>query len=239
VSQSQPPIRAVIAPVTPLQQNCTIVWCAKTLKAAVIDPGGEVPRLMKALADQGLTLEKIWITHGHMDHAGGAAELKRLTGVPIEGPHKDDQFWIDQIQTSGEMYGIPEARIFVPDRWLDDGDVVTLGETQFEVLHCPGHTPGHVIFFHREARFAQVGDVLFQGSIGRTDFPRGDHQDLLDSITQKLWPLGGDVRFVPGHGPMSSFAAERRSNPYVSDLAIEAQNIQGPDYAMPRNTSPG
>ncbi len=233
------PIRAVIAPVTPLQQNCTIVWCAKTKKAAVIDPGGEVPRLMKAIQDQGLTLEKIWITHGHMDHAGGAAELKRLTGVPIEGPHQDDQFWIDRIQESGEMYGIPEARIFVTDRWLDDGDVVTLGETQFEVLHCPGHTPGHVIFFHRQARFAQVGDVLFKGSIGRTDFPRGNHQDLLDAITGKLWPLGDDVQFVPGHGPMSTFGAERRSNPFVSDLAIEAMNVQGKDYEAPVNRSPG
>ena len=233
------PIRAVIAPVTPLQQNCTIVWCAKTKKAAVIDPGGEVPRLMKALEDQGLTLEKIWITHGHMDHAGGAAELKQLTGVPIEGPHKDDQFWIDQIQMTGERYGVPEARTFVTDRWLDDGDVVTLGETQFEVLHCPGHTPGHVIFFHRQARFAQVGDVLFKGSIGRTDFPRGNHQDLLDAITGKLWPLGGDVQFVPGHGPMSTFGAERRSNPFVSDLAIEAMNVEGKDYAAPVNRSPG
>jgi glyoxylase-like metal-dependent hydrolase (beta-lactamase superfamily II) len=233
------PIRAVIAPVTPLQQNCTIVWCAKTKKAAVIDPGGEVPRLMKALEDQGLTLEKIWITHGHMDHAGGAAELKRLTGAPIEGPHKDDQFWIDQIQETGERYGVPEARIFVTDRWLDDGDVVTLGETQFEVLHCPGHTPGHVIFFHRQARFAQVGDVLFKGSIGRTDFPRGHHQDLLDAITGKLWPLGDDVQFVPGHGPMSTFGAERRSNPFVSDLAIEAMTIEGQGYAAPVNRSPG
>ena len=232
-------IRAVIAPVTPLQQNCTIVWCAKTLKAAVIDPGGEIPRLMKAIEDQGLTLEKIWITHGHMDHAGGAAELKRLTGVPIEGPHKDDQFWIDRIQESGEMYGIPEARIFVTDRWLDDGDLVTLGETEFEVLHCPGHTPGHVIFFHRQARFAQVGDVLFKGSIGRTDFPRGNHQDLLDAITGKLWPLGDDVQFVPGHGPMSTFGAERRSNPFVGDRAIEAMTAQGEAYEAPVNRSPG
>ena len=230
---ASPPIRAVIAPVTPLQQNCTIVWCAKTNKAAVIDPGGEVPRLLKAIEDQGLTLEKIWVTHGHTDHAGGVAELKRLTGVPIEGPHPDDQFWIDQIQMTGERYGMPEARAFVPDRWLGDGDVVTLGETQFEVFHCPGHTPGHVVFFHREARFAQVGDVLFQGSIGRTDFPRGNHQDLLDAITGKLWPLGDDVRFVPGHGPMSSFGAERRSNPYVSDRAIAA-GAEGPV-----NRSPG
>jgi glyoxylase-like metal-dependent hydrolase (beta-lactamase superfamily II) len=174
-----------------------------------------------------------------MDHAGGAAELKRLTGVPIEGPHEDDQFWIDQIQSTGERYGVPEARIFVTDRWLGDGDVVTLGETQFEVLHCPGHTPGHVIFFHRQARFAQVGDVLFKGSIGRTDFPRGNHQDLLDAITGKLWPLGDDVQFVPGHGPMSTFGAERRANPFVSDLAIEAMNVEGKDYAAPVNRSPG
>lgn len=217
---SEPPIRAVIAPVTPLQQNCTIVWCAKTKKAAIIDPGGEFPRLRKAIEDQGLTLEKIWITHGHLDHAGGAATLKLETGVPIEGPHPDDQFWIDDITTNGERWGMPEARAFVPDRWLGDGDVVTLGETRFEVIHCPGHTPGHVIFFHREARFAQVGDVLFQGSIGRTDFPRGNHADLIASITQKLWPLGDDVRFVPGHGPMSTFGAERRSNPYVADRVL-------------------
>ena len=214
------PIRAMIAPVTPLQQNCTIVWCAKTRKAAIIDPGGEVDRLLAALDDQGLTLEKIWITHGHMDHAGGTAALKAATGVPIEGPHPDDQFWIDQIPAAGQRYGMPDAQAFTPDRWLDDGDVVTLGETAFEVFHCPGHTPGHIVFFHRGARFAQVGDVLFQGSIGRTDFPRGDFAQLIASITGKLWPLGEDVQFVPGHGPMSTFGAERRNNPYVSDEVL-------------------
>jgi glyoxylase-like metal-dependent hydrolase (beta-lactamase superfamily II) len=217
---TQLPIRAMIAPVTPLQQNCTIVWCAKTMKAAIIDPGGEVPRLMQALADQGLTLEKIWITHGHLDHAGGTAALKELTGVPIEGPHPDDAFWIDQIDASGAKWGMPEAKGFTPDRWLQDGDVVTLGETQFEVYHCPGHTPGHVIFFHREARFAQVGDVLFQGSIGRTDFPRGNHADLIAAITGRLWPLGDDVAFVPGHGPMSTFGQERQTNPFVADAVL-------------------
>jgi hydroxyacylglutathione hydrolase len=211
------PIRALIAPVTPLQQNCTIVWCTKTKKAAIIDPGGEVPRLMAALAEHGLTLEKIWITHGHLDHAGGTAELKELTGCPIEGPHEDDQFWIDDIGTSAAKWGMPDARTFVPDRWLQDGDRVTLGETEFEVIHCPGHTPGHVVFFHRESNFAQVGDVLFQGSIGRTDFPRGNHKDLIEAITGKLWPLGGDVRFVPGHGPMSTFGQERKTNPFVAD----------------------
>jgi glyoxylase-like metal-dependent hydrolase (beta-lactamase superfamily II) len=216
-----PPIKAMIAPVTPLQQNCTIVWCVKTMKAAVIDPGGEVERLLGAIDDQGLTLEKIWITHAHMDHAGGAAALKEATGVPIEGPHPADQFWIDRIPESGKRYGMPTARAFTPDRWLGDGDVVSLGDTQFEVLHCPGHTPGHVVLFHREARFAQVGDVLFQGSVGRSDFPLGDHAQLIASITQKLWPLGDDVRFVPGHGPMSTFGAERRFNPFVSDDALD------------------
>jgi hydroxyacylglutathione hydrolase len=213
-------IRAIIAPVTPLAQNCTIVWCAKTLKAAVIDPGGEVPRLLKGLADNGLTLEKIWITHGHLDHAGGTAALKAATGCPVEGPHPDDAFWIDQMDESGARWGMPEAKAFTPDRWLQDGDVVTLGETRFEVYHCPGHTPGHVVFFHRQARFAQVGDVLFKGSIGRTDFPRGDHQQLIGSITSKLWPLGDDVAFVPGHGPMSTFGAERRTNPFVADEVL-------------------
>ena len=220
-----PAINAMIAPVTPLQQNCTIVWCTKTMKAAIIDPGGETPRLLGALADRGLTLEKIWITHGHLDHAGAAQAIKDITGVPIEGPHKADQFWIDDIPESGRKYGLPDAKSFTPDRWLDDGDVVTLGETEFEVLHCPGHTPGHVIFFHRGSRFAQGGDVLFKGSIGRTDFPQGNFEHLIAAITQKLWPLGDDVQFVPGHGPMSTFGAERKSNPYVSDLAVESMNI--------------
>lgn len=221
MSETQdPPIRALIAPVTPLAQNCTIVWCVQTKKAAIIDPGGEVPRLLQALKDHDLTLEKIWITHGHLDHAGGTAALKAATGAPIEGPHRDDAFWIDQMDGDGARWGMPEARSFVPDRWLKDGDVVTLGATEFEVYHCPGHTPGHVVFFHRQARFAQVGDVLFQGSIGRTDFPRGNHQDLINAITGRLWPLGDDVRFVCGHGPMSSFGAERRTNPFVADQVL-------------------
>jgi hydroxyacylglutathione hydrolase len=210
----------MIAPVTPLQQNCTIVWCTKTNKAAIIDPGGEVPRLLGALKEHGLTLEKIWVTHGHLDHAGATAALKDATGAPIEGPQKEDAFWIDQMEGQGKQWGMPEARGFTPDRWLEDGDVVTLGETKFEVRHCPGHTPGHVIFFNRAARFAQVGDVLFQGSIGRTDFPRGNYKDLIDAITGKLWPLGEDVRFVPGHGPMSTFGHERKTNPFVADEVL-------------------
>ena len=214
------PIRAIVAPVTPLQQNCTIVWCTTTKKAAVIDPGGEVPRLLKAIADNGLTVEKIWITHGHMDHAGGTADLQAATGAPIEGPHKDDQFWIDGIEAAGRQYGVEGAKCFTPDRWLEDGDTVTLGETTWQVRHCPGHTPGHVVFIHEGARFAQVGDVLFNGSIGRTDFPRGNHADLIEAITTRLWPFGDDIAFVPGHGPMSTFGAERKTNPYVADEVL-------------------
>ncbi|MGA0600605.1 MBL fold metallo-hydrolase [Caulobacter sp. KR2-114] len=216
-----PPIQALPIPVTPLQQNCTLVWCTATRKAALIDPGGEVPRLLEAVRELGLTLEKIWITHAHLDHAGGAALLKQLTGAPIEGPHRDDQFWIDQIESSAARWGMPDACAFTPDRWLEDGDRVTLGETEFEVYHCPGHTPGHVVFFHREARFAQVGDVLFRGAIGRWDFPRGDFGTLIISILGKLWPLGDDVTFIPGHNEPSTFGRERRTNPYVSDEAIE------------------
>lgn len=214
---SPPRLRAAVVPVTPLQQNCTIVWDDQTKKAAVIDPGGEVSRLLQILEEQGLTLEKIWITHGHLDHAGGTAALKEATGAVIEGPHRDDAFWIDQIEESGRMYGMPDAKGFTTDRWLEDGDRVYLGEVEFEVYHCPGHTPGHVVFFNRDARLAQVGDVLFQGSIGRTDFPRGNYDQLISSITTRLWPLGDDVRFVPGHGPMSTFGGERRSNPFVAD----------------------
>ena len=213
-------IGAIIAPVTPLQQNCTVVWCAATSQAAIIDPGGEIDGILRLVESRKLRIEKIWVTHGHLDHCGGAAELRDRTGAPIEGPHPDDQFWIDGIDTTGATWGLPEARSFTPDRWLDDGDTVRLGETVFEVIHCPGHTPGHVVFFHRQARFAQVGDVLFRGSIGRYDFPRGDYDTLIASITGKLWPLGDDVQFVPGHGPTSTFGEERRSNAFVSDSIL-------------------
>ncbi len=220
LTEPAPPIRALIAPVTDFQQNCTIVWCTQTNKAAIIDPGGEVPRLLAALKEHNLTLEKIWITHGHTDHAGATAALKAETGVPIEGPHEADIYWIDRMEESGAKLGMTYARAFTPDRWLNDGDRVSLGATEFEVYHCPGHTPGHVVFFHRQARFAQVGDVLFQGSIGRTDFPMGSYDQLIASITGKLWPLGEDVAFVPGHGPMSTFGRERKTNPFVADLAL-------------------
>jgi glyoxylase-like metal-dependent hydrolase (beta-lactamase superfamily II) len=216
----QSPIKALIAPVTPLQQNCTLVWCTATNKAAVIDPGGDAEALLKLVTDRGLDLEKIWVTHGHADHAGAAEALRRISGAPIEGPHPDDQFWIERIPSDALMWNMGGAQAFAPDRWLADGDTVTVGQATFEVLHCPGHTPGHVIFYQPEARFAQVGDVLFKGSIGRSDFPRGDHDTLIRSITTKLWPLGDDVAFVPGHGPMSTFGQERASNPFVGDAVL-------------------
>lgn len=214
------PVGVFVTPVTPLQQNCTTVWCTKTMKAAVIDPGGSVDAILGEVARRGLTLDQIWITHGHLDHAGGAAEMAEKSGAPIIGPHPDDQYWIDGIEAQGKMYGLPEARGFVPTRWLDEGDELTLGETRWAVRHCPGHTPGHVIFFNEQARFAQVGDVLFKGSVGRTDFPRSDPDALIRSVIDKLWPLGEDVTFVPGHGPHSTFGEERRTNPFVSDRAV-------------------
>ena len=171
-------------------------------------------------------MEKIWITHGHLDHAGGTAKLKAATGATIEGPHPDDQPLIDEIPASGARFGMPDAQSFTPDRWLDQGDVVTLGETEFEVLHCPGHTPGHLVFFHRQARLANVGDVLFEGSVGRTDFPGGSHSQLIASITGRLWPLGDDVQFVPGHGPMSTFGRERKTNLFVADDVLAAGLFQ-------------
>ncbi|HEY1223596.1 MAG TPA: MBL fold metallo-hydrolase [Brevundimonas sp.] len=228
MSAPAPAIGVFITPVTPLQQNCTTVWCAKTGKAAVIDPGGSVDGILAEISRRGLTLDAIWITHGHLDHAGAAAEMKEKSGVRIIGPHAEDQFWIDLIPEQGRKYGLPEARTFTTDRFLNHGDVLTLGETEWEVVHCPGHTPGHVIFFNRAARFAQVGDVLFQGSIGRTDFPRSDHRALLNAITMRLWPLGDDVTFVPGHGPHSTFGQERRTNPYVSDAAMSRAPIARP-----------
>jgi glyoxylase-like metal-dependent hydrolase (beta-lactamase superfamily II) len=216
---AEPPLRAAIIPVTPLQQNCTLLWCTKTNKAAFVDPGGDLPRLRDALAKTGVTLEKILITHGHIDHCGEAGKLAREYGVPIEGPHEDDRFWIARLGEDGARYGV-DGEVFEPDRWLVQGDNVQVGELDLEVIHCPGHTPGHVVFYHRPSRLAIVGDVLFQGSIGRTDFPLGNHQDLIDSITQRLWPLGGETVFVPGHGPTSTFAHERKTNGFVSDYAL-------------------
>ncbi|HYD59046.1 MAG TPA: MBL fold metallo-hydrolase [Noviherbaspirillum sp.] len=211
-------MKCAIVPVTPYQQNCSILVCEQTRRAALVDPGGEVPRLRDALKQLDVTLEKVFLTHGHMDHCAAADLVRKEFGVPIEGPHIDDRFWIDQLPEACRRVGFPHADAFEPDRWLNDGDTVSFGAQTLEVLHCPGHTPGHVVFFHREVRLAQVGDVLFQGSIGRTDFPRGDYDTLIDSIRNKLWPLGDDVMFVPGHGPASTFGDERKSNPFVADM---------------------
>ncbi|WP_414901538.1 MBL fold metallo-hydrolase [Sphingomonas flavalba] len=218
---SNPPLKAAIVPVTPLQQNCTLLWCTATNKAAFVDPGGDLPRLRDAATKAGVTIEKILITHGHIDHCGEAGTLAKELGVPIEGPHEADRFWIARLEDDGRRYGV-DGRVFEPDRWLADGDTVTVGDLVLDVIHCPGHTPGHVVFHHAASKLAIVGDVLFQGSIGRTDFPLGNHQHLIDAITGKLWPLGGDTAFVPGHGPMSNFAHERRSNPFVADSVLAA-----------------
>lgn len=213
-------MRVSVVPVTPFQQNCSILVDPETNRAAIVDPGGEVDRLLEALEASAARLERILVTHGHVDHCGGAAELRRRTGVPIEGPQREDRFWIDALATSAARFGLEDAEPFEPDRWLEQGDTVHVGGLTLEVLHCPGHTPGHVVYFHAPSRFALVGDVLFAGSIGRTDFPRGDYAALLASITGKLWPLGDDVAFLPGHGPTSTFGVERASNPFVSDRAL-------------------
>jgi glyoxylase-like metal-dependent hydrolase (beta-lactamase superfamily II) len=210
-------MKAIIMPVTPFQQNCSIVWDENTKRAAVVDPGGEIERLMSELKRRDLVLEKILLTHGHLDHAAGTAKLAALTGVPIEGPHSDDQFLLDALPEQAEKYGFPPSATFSPSRWLTDGDQVSVGGEVFDVVHCPGHTPGHVIFFHRGQRVAWVGDVVFAGSIGRSDLPRGNHEQLVRSIRDKLFTLGDDVTFVPGHGPTSTLGHERQTNPFVAD----------------------
>ena len=210
-------MKLAIVPVTPFQQNCSLLICEETNTAAAFDPGGDLDRIDAMLAQTGATLEKVFLTHGHIDHCGQAGEYAKRHGVPLEGPQREDKFWIDQLPGQGARYGFPPIQAFEPDRWLEDGDTVSFGAQTLKVIHTPGHTPGHVVFFHEEGRLAIVGDVLFQGSIGRTDFPRGNHQQLIDSITKKLWPLGSDVAFVPGHGPMSTFGDERARNAFVAD----------------------
>lgn len=209
-------MQATIIPVTPYRQNCSVLWCDETMKGAVVDPGGDLPMIMAAIEDNDVTVEKLLITHGHLDHAGGTADLKDRLGVPIEGPHVDDTFWIDRLPEDCAQSGF-SGRAFVSDRWLENGEQVTVGNLTLDVYHCPGHTPGHVVFHEPVGNVAFVGDVLFQGSIGRTDFPRGNHDDLINAIRGRLWPLGDDVRFVPGHGPMSTFGHERATNPFVAD----------------------
>ena len=213
------PLKAAIIPVTAYQQNCTLLWCTTTMRGAFCDPGGDLDALKAAAAQHGVTIEKLILTHGHLDHCGLAGELAQQLGVLIEGPHRDDAFWIDQLGPDTTKMGVP-SKTFTPDRWLIGGDTVTVGNLTLDVIHCPGHTPGHVVFFHAPSKLALVGDVLFQGSIGRTDFPRGNHGDLVNAITTRLWPLGDDIAFVPGHGPMSTFGHERKTNPFVADFAL-------------------
>jgi hydroxyacylglutathione hydrolase len=210
-------MQIAVVPVTPFQQNCSVIWCERTHRAAVVDPGGDLEQIEQVLREEGLTLEKIVLTHAHIDHAGATAELARRTGVPIEGPHEGDLFWIEQMPAQARMFGFDHGEAFTPTRWLHDGDTVTVGDETLEVIHCPGHTPGHVVLFHRTGRFAIVGDVLFAGSIGRTDFPQGNHEQLLRSIREHLFPLGDDITFLPGHGPTSTFGEERAHNPFVGD----------------------
>ena len=220
-------LKVTVLPVTAFQQNCTLVVCDQTNEAVLTDPGGDIEMLKSAVAQSGATITKILLTHGHLDHCAAARVLADHYGVPIEGPHKADQFWIDQLVSHSAQYGFKNWGVFTPDRWLDAGDTVTIGSHVLDVYHCPGHTPGHVVFVEPEQRLAWVGDVIFAGSIGRTDFPRGVHADLIASIRNTLFPLGDDITFIPGHGPDSTFGRERAANPYVSDAAVAQGGVAG------------
>ena len=210
-------LNAGIVPVTPFQQNCTILFDEETKQGVVVDPGGDVEVIVRAIEENGFTIDAIWLTHGHLDHAGGAMDLKERLGVEIVGPHEDDKPLLGNLEGPAQRFGMPGAvRNCTPDRFLTEGETVSFGDHVFEILHCPGHAPGHVVYFNRDARFAHVGDVLFNGSVGRTDLPGGDHAALIRSIKEKLLPLGDDIGFICGHGPGSRFGDERRSNPFLT-----------------------
>lgn len=213
--QPQPPLQIAVIPVTPFQQNCSILWETRTRQAAIVDPGGDVPKLLAAVKELGVTPVAIWLTHGHLDHAGGATELAQALSIPIVGPHEGDRFLLDDLPTSGLRFDIRDMRAVTPTRWLQDGDTVSLGDLVFSVAHVPGHSPGHVTFFQKDLRFLLAGDTVFAGSVGRTDFPYGDHEALISGIKAKLLPLGDDVQFLPGHGPASTLGEERRTNPFL------------------------
>jgi len=206
-----------IIPVTAFSQNCTLIWCDKTQQAALVDPGGEPEKLKAEVARKGVKISQILLTHGHLDHVGAAAELAEYYQVPILGPNKEDAFWLEGLPAQSRMFGLAECAAFTPTQWLEEGDTVHVGDLSLGVLHCPGHTPGHVVFINDKARLALVGDVLFSGGVGRSDFPRGDHQTLIDSIRTKLLPQGDDIAFIPGHGPMSTFGQERQTNPFLRE----------------------
>jgi len=213
-------LKVEVVPVTALQQNCSVTWCTDTMIGAVIDPGGDVDNILAVIDKHNINVDKILLTHGHLDHAGGAARLARELKIPIVGTQKDDDFWLASMDQQGKTYGLSGVENCTPDQWLNDGETVQIGNESLSVLHCPGHTPGHIIFHHKAAELAFVGDVLFKGSIGRTDFPKGDHATLINSITEKLWPLGNQTRFISGHGEISDFATERATNPFVGDRAL-------------------
>lgn len=215
-------LKAQIVPVTAFAQNCSIIWCDETMEGAFVDPGGDFQKLLDHSEKLGVAIKQILLTHGHLDHAGGASDIKDKLGIPIIGPHIEDKFWLDQIEDHAAQYNMQGLKCCKPDEWLDDGASVMVGNVKLDVYHTPGHTPGHVVLHDALHKVAFVGDVLFKGSVGRTDFPRGDTQTLLNAIQEKLWPLGNDTTFVPGHGPLSTFGEERKSNPFVADHILRA-----------------
>jgi hydroxyacylglutathione hydrolase len=222
MTQATAKAKALIIPVTPFQQNCTLLWCEATKRAVVVDPGGDLPDIERAIAETNVSVDKIWVTHGHVDHVGGAAELSAKLKVPIEGPHRDDQYLLDHVVDAARMFGIEGVANVTPDRWLEEGERVAVGELTFDILHCPGHSPGSVSYINRAQRLAIVGDVLFAGSIGRTDLPGGDHRQLLRSIRDKLLPLDDDVTVLSGHGPATTIGRERASNPFIQQAVAAA-----------------